>query len=261
MGMTKSNQPALSLSGIFKSYGKVQALDNLSFDVAAGRFFVLFGPSSVGKTTTLRIIAGLVHPDSGRLEINGKDFTREPILGRGVSMVFQSFALYPHLTVFENLAYPLREEKAATSEITRRVNETATMLKLSHRLERKPNTLSGGEQQRVALGRSLIRQPKILLLDEPNAHLDIAHQIRIFNIIKKLNVSTGLTVISVSHDLNLAAAYSDRIGMLVCGSLLAMGSPNNVLTKENIESVFRADVLVDRHPTINSPRVTLLTSN
>ncbi len=160
--MTESGKLALSVKGISKAYGSVRALENLSFDVPEGRFFVLFGPSSVGKTTTLRMIAGLVQADAGALEIFGKDMTTEPIAGRGVSMVFQSFALYPHLTVFDNLAYPLREEGVGKSEIEARVNETAAMLKLSHRLERKPNTLSGGEQQRVALGRSLIRRPKIL---------------------------------------------------------------------------------------------------
>src|SRR5215216_2151109 len=134
--MAEKRKVALRLHGVTKSYGAVTAIRSLSFDVQEGRFFVLFGPSSVGKTTTLRTIAGLVKPDSGRLEIDGKDFTNEPIAGRGVSMVFQSFALYPHLTVFENLAYPLREEKVASAEITKRVNETAAMLKLSHRLER-----------------------------------------------------------------------------------------------------------------------------
>ncbi len=158
---------ALRLIEVSKSYGPVRALDRLSFEVEQGCFFVLFGPSSVGKTTTLRTIAGLVRPDSGRLEIGGLDVTRAPIAGRGVSMVFQSFALYPHLTVFENFAYPLREEKTGAAEIRRRVDETAAMLKLTQNLERKPATLSGGEQQRVALGRSLIRRPKILLLDEP----------------------------------------------------------------------------------------------
>ena len=140
----------------------VQALRDLSFVVEEGRFFVLFGPSSVGKTTTLRTIAGLVQPDSGTLEIGGRDMTQAPIAGRGISMVFQSFALYPHLTVYDNFAYPLREEKTARGEIDRRVKETAEILKLSHRLTAKPATLSGGEQQRVALGRSLIRRPKIL---------------------------------------------------------------------------------------------------
>ena len=118
---------ALRLTGVSKAYGRVRALENMSFNVAEGRFFVLFGPSSVGKTTTLRTIAGLVAPDQGRVEIFGKDWTHEPIKGRGVSMVFQSFALYPHLSVFENFAYPLREEGIASEEIKRRVMDTATM--------------------------------------------------------------------------------------------------------------------------------------
>ena len=135
-----SGNVALKLVGVSKTYGQVRALDNLSFEVAEGRFFVLFGPSSVGKTTTLRTIAGLVRPDRGTVEIFGRDYTTAPIAGRGVSMVFQSFALYPHLTVYENFAYPLREDNVARAEIDRRVKETAAMLKLTPRLERKPGT-------------------------------------------------------------------------------------------------------------------------
>ena len=249
--MTKSNQPALSLSGISKSYGKVRALDNLSFEVAVGRFFVLFGPSSVGKTTTLRTIAGLVHPDSGRLEIHGKDFTREPVLGRGVSMVFQSFALYPHLTVFENLAYPLREEKTAASEITRRVNETAAMLKLSHRLERKPNTLSGGEQQRVALGRSLIRQPKILLLDEPLTNLDakLRHDMRAE--LKRLHRQFGMTIIYATPDELEALSMGEEIGVMRDGAIVQRGTP-----EELYESPIRTYVARK----IGSPHMNMLTA-
>jgi multiple sugar transport system ATP-binding protein len=228
MGMTGSNQPALRLSGISKSYGKVRALENLSFDVAEGRFFVLFGPSSVGKTTALRTIAGLVKPDSGRLEIAGKDFTHEPIMGRGVSMVFQSFALYPHLTVFENLAYPLREEKVASAEILKRVNETAGMLKLSHRLERKPNTLSGGEQQRVALGRSLIRHPKILLLDEPLTNLDakLRHDMRAE--LKRLHRQFGMTIVYATPDELEALSMGEEIAVMRDGGVVQRGTPEEL---------------------------------
>ena len=226
--MTTQNNIALSIAGVSKSYGRVRALDNLSFDVAAGRFFVLFGPSSVGKTTTLRMIAGLVKPDSGRIEIAGRDFTHEPILGRGVSMVFQSFALYPHLTVFENLAYPLREEKLPANEISKRVHETAAMLKLSHRLERKPNTLSGGEQQRVALGRSLIRHPKILLLDEPLTNLDakLRHDMRAE--LKRLHHQFGMTIIYATPDELEALSMGEEIAVMRDGAVVQRGTPDEL---------------------------------
>src|SRR5262245_54314048 len=133
--MPQSKAPAVSLESVSKAYGRVRALDRLTFDVAEGQFFALFGPSSVGKTTTLRTISGLVVPDSGRLTLHGADATHAPIKSRGVSMVFQSFALYPHLTVYDNFAYPLREAKIARGEIDKRVKETAEMLKLAHRLE------------------------------------------------------------------------------------------------------------------------------
>ncbi len=226
--MTKQNNLALSIAGVSKTYGRVRALDNLSFDVAAGRFFVLFGPSAVGKTTTLRMIAGLVKPDSGRIEIAGRDFTHEPILGRGVSMVFQSFALYPHLTVFENLAYPLREEKLSAGEISIRVQETAAMLKLSHRLERKPNTLSGGEQQRVALGRSLIRHPKILLLDEPLTNLDakLRHDMRAE--LKRLHRQFGMTIVYATPDELEALSMGEEIAVMRDGAVVQRGTPDEL---------------------------------
>ena len=226
--MAAKTDIALSVAGVSKFYGNVRALEGLSFAVAAGRFFVLFGPSSVGKTTALRTIAGLVRPDSGRVEIDGRDFTNEPILGRGVSMVFQSFALYPHLTVFENLAYPLREEKVAREDITKRVNETAAMLKLSHRLERKPNTLSGGEQQRVALGRSLVRRPKILLLDEPLTNLDakLRHDMRAE--LKRLHRQFGMTIVYATPDELEALSMGEEIAVMRDGAVVQRGTPDEL---------------------------------
>ncbi len=223
--MSESKHP-LRLSGISKSYGSVRALDGLSFDVADGKFFVLFGPSSVGKTTTLRMIAGLVQPDAGRVEISGKDMTDAPIAGRGVSMVFQSFALYPHLTVYENFAYPLKEEDVAREEIDKRVKETAAMLKLSHRLERKPNTLSGGEQQRVALGRSLIRRPKILLLDEPLTNLDakLRHDMRAE--LKRLHRQFGMTIVYATPDELEALSMGEEIAVMRDGHIVQRGTPD-----------------------------------
>ncbi len=226
--MTENHKYALRLSAICKSYGNVRALDGLSFDVIEGRFFVLFGPSSVGKTTTLRTIAGLVRPDSGRLELSGKDVTAAPIAGRGVSMVFQSFALYPHLTVYENFAYPLREEKVGREEIDSRVKETAAMLKLGQRLERKPSTLSGGEQQRVALGRSLIRRPKLLLLDEPLTNLDakLRHDMRAE--LKRLHRQFGMTIVYATPDELEALSMGEEIAVMRDGAVVQSGTPDEL---------------------------------
>jgi len=228
MDMGDGESRALSVKGISKSYGNVRALQNVSFDVAEGRLFVLFGPSSVGKTTTLRMIAGLVEPDSGTLEIFGKDMTHASISGRGISMVFQSFALYPHLTVYENFAYPLREAKVGREEIDARVKETAAMLKLTHRLERKPNTLSGGEQQRVALGRSLVRRPKILLLDEPLTNLDakLRHDMRAE--LKRLHRQFGMTIVYATPDELEALSIGEEIAVLRDGAVVQRGTPDDL---------------------------------
>lgn len=226
MGKTESN--ALSLTKVGKFYGSVRALENLSFTVAEGRFFVLFGPSSVGKTTTLRTIAGLVAPDRGRVEIFGKDVTHAPISGRDVSMVFQSFALYPHLSVYDNLAYPLVEARLGRDEIDRRVEETAAMLRLDKKIDRKPGTLSGGEQQRVALGRSLIRRPRILLLDEPLTNLDakLRHDMRAE--LKRLHRQFGLTIVYATPDELEALSMGEEIAVLRDGAVVQIGTPDEL---------------------------------
>jgi ABC-type sugar transport system ATPase subunit len=228
VAMGQAEGCALSLANVSKSYGHVKALQNLSFNVPEGRFFVLFGPSSVGKTTTLRTIAGLVAPDRGRVEIFGKDWTHEPIAGRGVSMVFQSFALYPHLTVYENFAYPLVEARVARDEIDRRVKETAAMLRLDKRIDRKPGTLSGGEQQRVALGRSLIRRPRILLLDEPLTNLDakLRHDMRAE--LKRLHRQFGLTIVYATPDELEALSMGEEIAVLRDGAVVQIGTPDEL---------------------------------
>jgi ABC-type sugar transport system ATPase subunit len=219
---------ALSLTNVTRFYGRVRALENLSFNVAEGRFFVLFGPSSVGKTTTLRTIAGLVAPDRGRVELFGKDWTHELIAGRGVSMVFQSFALYPHLTVYENFAYPLVEAGLGREEIARRVKETAAMLRLDGKTDRKPSTLSGGEQQRVALGRSLIRRPRILLLDEPLTNLDakLRHDMRAE--LKRLHRQFGLTIVYATPDELEALSMGEEIAVLRGGAVVQIGTPDEL---------------------------------
>jgi multiple sugar transport system ATP-binding protein len=239
---------SLRLEGVSKAYGPVRALDNLSFEVKAGQFFVLFGPSAVGKTTTLRTVAGLVTPDRGRVMIGNRDVTRAPIAGRGVSMVFQSFALYPHLTVYQNFAYPLKEAGVSRVEIDKRVKETAATLKLSHRLERKPNTLSGGEQQRVALGRSLIQRPHILLLDEPLTNLDakLRHDMRAE--LKRLHRDFGLTVVYATPDELEALSMGEQIAVLRDGAVVQRGTPDELY--ENPADVYVATKLGSPHMNI-----------
>jgi len=222
------SKAALALSEVRKAYGKVRALAGLTFSVEEGRFFALFGPSSVGKTTALRAIAGLVKPDSGAIAIGGADVTHAPIKGRGVSMVFQSFALYPHLTVYRNLAYPLVEEGVANFEIDKRVRKTAEMLRLAHRLDRKPATLSGGEQQRVALGRSLIRRPRILLLDEPLTNLDakLRHEMRAE--LKRLHRQFGMTIVYATPDELEALSMGEEIAVMRDGRVVQQGTPDEL---------------------------------
>jgi multiple sugar transport system ATP-binding protein len=219
---------AVALDAVDKTYGSVRALDGLTFRVPEHRFFVLFGPSSVGKTTTLRALAGLVRPDRGTIEVFGANVTHAPIKGRGIAMVFQSFALYPHLTVFGNLAYPLAEARIARAEVEKRVRETAAMLRLEHRLERKPATLSGGEQQRVALGRALIGRPRILLLDEPLTNLDakLRHDMRAE--LKRLHRQFGMTVIYATPDELEALSMGDEIAVLRHGRVVQQGTPDEL---------------------------------
>ena len=226
--MATTGAVGLSLSDLTKTYGSVRALDRLSLEVPEGSFFVLFGPSAVGKTTTLRAISGLVPPDSGTIHISGRDVTNAPIRGRGVSMVFQSFALYPHLTVFKNLAYPLVEDGLPSREIAQRVGETAEMLKLSHRLQQKPATLSGGEQQRVALGRSLIHRPKLLLLDEPLTNLDAKLRYDMRAELKRLHRQFGMTVVYATPDELEALSMGEEIAVLRDGRAVQQGSPDDL---------------------------------
>ena len=228
MELQSKTKIALALSGVSKSYGNVHALAGLTFSVEEGRFFALFGPSAVGKTTALRAISGLVRPDEGTIVIAGRDVTHAPIKGRDISMVFQSFALYPHLTVRRNLAYPLVEEGVATADIDKRVRETAEMLRLEHRLDRKPATLSGGEQQRVALGRALIRRPRILLLDEPLTNLDakLRHDMRAE--LKRLHRQFGMTVVYATPDELEALSMGEEIAVMRDGRVVQQGTPDEL---------------------------------
>ena len=218
----------LRLEGVRKRFGSVVALDGVDLDVRHGEFFCLLGASAAGKTTTLRVISGLETPDGGRVEFDGEEVAGVPSPDRGIAMVFQTFALYPHLTVFENLAYPLREARVAGAEIKSRVGEMAEMLRIGHVLDRKPETASGGEQQRIAIGRALIRRPRLLLLDEPLTNLDakLRHDMRAE--FKRLHRELGTTMLYATPDELEALGMGERIGVLRDGRIVQTGSPDEL---------------------------------
>ena len=221
----------LHVSALEKSFGKVEALRGLDLQVAAGEFFVILGPSAAGKTTTLRAIAGLEAPDAGRIVFAGQDMTDQPVQGRDMAMIFQTFALYPHLSVFDNLAYPLREAGIAASDVKTRVAEMADMLGITHTLARKPATLSGGEQQRVAIGRALIRRPNLLLLDEPLTNLDakLRHDTRAE--FKRLHRELGMTMVYATPDQLEALTMGERIAVLREGRVVQTGTPEELYSE------------------------------
>jgi len=218
----------LQLSGVGKRFGDVVALNGLDLEVETGEFFCLFGPSAAGKTTTLRVIAGLERCNSGTVTFVGEDVTAAPVQGRDIGMIFQTFALYPHLSTHQNLAYPLREAGVSKDELERRVQETAEMLKISHTLKRKPATLSGGEQQRLAIGRALIRRPRLLLLDEPLTNLDakLRHDTRAE--FKRLHRELGITMIYATPDQLEALTMGQRIALIEEGRITQTGTPQEL---------------------------------
>lgn len=215
----------LQLDGLVKRYGRVTALDGMSLSVEPGEFFCLLGPSAAGKTTTLRAIAGLERLEAGRVRFAGRDVTAAPVQGRGMAMIFQTFALYPHLSVRQNLAYPLREARLDRAEVAKRVGEVAELLRITHTLERKPATASGGEQQRIAIGRALVRRPKLLLLDEPLTNLDakLRHDMRAE--FKRLHRDLGTTMLYATPDQLEALTLGQRIAVVRDGRVVETGTP------------------------------------
>lgn len=219
---------SLKVTNLVKHFGDVKAVDGLSIDVQNGEFFALLGPSASGKTTAFRTICGIETPTSGTIELGGRDMTHAAMRDRDVAMVFQTFALYPHLTIRENLAYPLRQMKLSAGEINSRIDETAELLRLSHTLDRKPGTASGGEQQRIAIGRALIRQPHTLLLDEPLTNLDakLRHDTRAE--FKRIHRERKITIVYATPDELEALTMGDRIGVLREGRIVQTGTPDEL---------------------------------
>ena len=223
------NDISLELKDIRKSFFKdEEVLKGISLTIRKGEFLTLLGPSGCGKTTTLRIIAGLELPDSGHVFLEGEDVTEWEPEKRNVNMVFQSYALFPHMTVGENIGYGLRLRRVPRKEVQQRVAEMLEMVQLPGFEKRKPSQLSGGQRQRVAIARSLINQPKVLLLDEPLGALDLqlrrAMQVELKNLQKKL----GITFVYITHDQEEAANMSDRIGIMDHGQIVQLGRPNEV---------------------------------
>ncbi len=244
----------LTINDVRKSFGSVEALRGATFVAEPGEFFAILGPSGAGKTTLLRIIAGIERADSGDVLLDGRDAADIPVRARDTAMVFQTFALYPHLSTFENLAYPLRESRVAPEEIKKRVGEVAEMLRLSHTLARKPSTLSGGEQQRCAIGRALIRRPKLLLLDEPLTNLDakLRHDTRAE--FKRLHRELGATtIVYATPDQLEALSMGNRIGVLREGRIVQIGTPRDLYLEPHDE--FVAGLVGD--PPINLVTATL----
>ncbi len=204
------------------------ALDRLDLRFAKGELVVILGPSGCGKSTACRILAGLETPTSGRIEVDGKDITHLPPRERGMSMVFQSYALYPHKTVFENIAYPLRVRGTDKAEVERAVRRMAEMLKLERLLERRPRQLSGGEAQRVAVARALVWQPRICLMDEPLSNLDALLRLHTRIELKRLHAELGQTFVFVTHDQEEALSLGTKIAVLQGGKLVQLATPTEI---------------------------------
>ena len=233
-----STQPAdVRLESVRKSYGEVVAVDGIDLDVAQGEFFTMLGPSGSGKTTMLRLIAGFESPDDGRVLLKGADVTRQPPYERDVNTVFQDYALFPHMTVGENVAYGLKIKRIKKAERTKRTAEVLELVRLGGLMKRKPSQLSGGQRQRVALARAIINHPQVLLLDEPLGALDLKLRQDMQTELKRIQQEVGITFIYVTHDQEEALTMSDRLAVFNEGKIEQVGSPADVYEHPQTEFV------------------------
>jgi len=218
------------LKNVGKRFGDTQAVDALDLTIHDGEFVVLLGPTGAGKTTTLRLIGGLERADSGTISIAGRSVEQEAPAGRDVAFVFQQYSLYPHLSVYDNLAFPLRSpaRRMNKDDVDRRVRQVARMVRIDHKLENKSTRLSGGEMQRVAIGRALVRRPSIFLMDEPLSSLDAKLRGELRLELKRIQTELGATMLYVTHDQIEAMTMADRIGILAEGRLVQIGTPREI---------------------------------
>jgi spermidine/putrescine transport system ATP-binding protein len=220
--------PEIRLTDLAKHFRDVRAVDDISLDITTGEFFSLLGPSGCGKTTTLRMIGGFELPTAGRIELRGRDVTNDPPDKRPVNMVFQNYALFPHLNVADNIAFGLRRKNVEKGQIGRRVHEALELVHLAGLDRRKPNQLSGGQQQRVALARALVNRPNVLLLDEPLGALDLKLRKQLQLELKRVQSEVGITFVYVTHDQEEALTMSDRIAVMNHGKVEQLGTPEEL---------------------------------
>jgi len=235
--MIDKEASGISVKNIDKSFAEIRAVVDVSLHVREGEFFTLLGPSGCGKTTLLRIMAGLELPDAGRVILGGRDITSLPATKRQVNTVFQSYALFPHLSIFENVAFGLRSRKFPENEVISRVDPCLEMLGLHEMAGRYPHQLSGGQQQRVALARALVNEPEVLLLDEPMSALDARLRSQVQVELRRLQRKLGQTFILVTHDQSEALVVSDRIAVMRQGRLIQYGTPKEVYEQPNTRFV------------------------
>jgi putative spermidine/putrescine transport system ATP-binding protein len=234
---TVETTPDVRLAGVRKSYGQIAAVDGVDLEIAPGEFFTLLGPSGSGKTTTLRLIAGFERPDAGSIELHGRDVTRTAPYERDVNTVFQDYALFPHMTVAENVGYGLRVKGVRRAERRARVEEALTLVRLPDVGNRKPIQLSGGQRQRIALARSLVNRPRVLLLDEPLGALDLKLRQEMQIELKRIQQEVGLTFVYVTHDQEEALTMSDRLAVFNQGRIEQLGAPADVYERPATEFV------------------------
>ncbi len=247
-----NNRFAMQTRKLVKSYGAVHVLHDIDIDMAQGEFLVLVGPSGCGKSTLLNCIAGLEHTSGGTLMIGGRDLTQEPPKDRDIAMVFQSYALYPTMTVAENIGFGMKIRKLPRAEIEAKTREVADLLQIGHLLDRQPSQLSGGQRQRVAMGRALVRDPKLFLFDEPLSNLDAKLRVEMRAEIKKLHKRTKASIVYVTHDQIEAMTLASRIVVLKDGHVQQIGTPQQIY--DTPANTFVADFM-------GSPPMNLIAAN